>query len=148
MTTEEHAHKIQNDGYFEVGGKKIRIPSKYYQSKIAEISNKMEFDESKLTDNQEGMQYALMINSKYAWEMTQIVGCILYGRNKLYNMFTRPLSYLYRRFKTKQLFHELSNEYIALVFVNYIHAIGIGNFLTAMRYIQLMTAQKESQVAK
>src|SRR5690606_11092630 len=114
----------------------VRIPTKYYLYKIGLIASKMEFNAEKLTDNDEGMKYAILLNSKYAKEMTEIIGCILYGRNIFYNNYTRQLSYLYRKFKTRQLFHELTNQDIAKTFVDYVHVIGIGNFTTIMTYLE------------
>ena len=143
MKTDQHASKVITDDYFLIGGKKVKIPTKYYQHKIGEIASKMEFEAEKLTDNEEGMQYAIMLNSKYAKEMTEIIGCILYGRNFLYNSLTRPLSYLYRKYKTRQLFHELSNAEIAKVFVDYVHAIGIGNFTSIMTFLGMLAIAKK-----
>lgn len=144
MTADQHASKVILDDTFLVNGNKVRIPTKYYQYKIGLIASKMEFNAEKLTDNDEGMKYAILLNSKYAKEMTEIIGCILYGRNFLYNPFTRQLSYLYRRYKTRQLFHELTNQDIAKIFVDYVHIIGIGNFTTIMTYLEmLMPAKKD-----
>lgn len=142
MKTDQHASKVIRDDYFLVGGRRIKIPTKYYQHKIGEIASKMEFEAEKLTDNEAGMQYAIMLNSKYAWEMTQIVGCILYGRNFLYNPITRPLSYIYRKIRTKILFHELSNQDIAKIFVDYVHVVGIGNFTSIMTFLGMLTIAK------
>lgn len=142
MTTDQKSSKIVLDEYFNIGGRKVKIPTKYYQHKIGKIAAKMEFEAEKLTDNEAGMQYAIMLNTKYAWEMTQIIGCILYGRNFLYNPITRPLSYIYRKWKTRQLFHELSNADIAKIFVDYVHVIGIGNFTSIMTFIEMLTTAK------
>ena len=142
MTIDQKSSKIILDDYFLVGGRKVKIPTKYYQHKIGKIAAKMEFEAEKLTDNEAGMQYAIMLNTKYAWEMTQIIGCILYGRNFLYNPITRPLSYLYCKWKTRQLFHELNNADIAKIFVDYVHVIGIGNFTSIMTFIEMLTTAK------
>ena len=142
MKTDQHASKVITDDVFLINGRTVRIPTKYYQHKIGEIASKMEFEAEKLTDNEAGMQYAIMLNSKYAWEMTQIIGCILYGRNMFYNRFTRPLSYWYRNYKTKQLFHELSNQDIAKIFVDYVHVIGIGNFTSIMTFLEMLATAK------
>lgn len=143
MKTDQHASKVITDSKFLVNGRFIKIPTKYYQHKIGEIASKMEFEAEKLTDNEAGMQYAIMLNSKYAKEMTEIIGCILYGRNFLYNQFTRPLSYLYRKYKTRQLFHELSNADIAKIFVDYVHVIGIGNFTSIMTFLGMLAIAKK-----
>lgn len=143
MTTDQHASKVMTDDFFIIGGKKVKIPTKYYQHKIGEIASRMSFKAEKLTDDEAGMQYAIMLNSKYAWEMTQIIGCILYGRNIFYNKYTRPLSYLYRKYKTKQLFHELDNTQIAKIFVDYVHVIGIGNFTSIMTFLEMLAVAKK-----
>lgn len=143
MTTDQKSSKIVLDEYFNIGGMEVKIPTKYYQHKIGKIAAKMEFEAEKLTDNEAGMQYAIMLNTKYAWEMTQVIGCILYGRNFLYNPITRPLSYIYRKWKTRQLFHELSNADIAKIFVDYVHVIGIGNFTSIMTFIEMLTTAKK-----
>lgn len=142
MKTDQHASKVITDSKFLVNGKFIKIPTKYYQHKIGEIASKMEFEAEKLTDNEAGMQYAIMLNSKYAKEMTEIIGCILYGRNIFYNKYTRPLSYLYRKIKTRQLFHTLTNQDIAKIFVDYVHAVGIGNFTSIMTFLGMLTIAK------
>lgn len=144
MTTDQHASKVILDESFLIGGKKVKIPTKYYQYKIGLIASTMKFEAEKLTDNEAGMQYAIMLNSTYAKEMTEIIGCILYGRNIFYNPYTRLISYAYRKWKTRQLFHELSNADIAKIFVDYVHAIGIGNFTSIMTYLEmLMPAKKD-----
>lgn len=143
MTADIQASKILTDSFFDVGGRKIKVPTKYYQFKIGEIASKMEFEADNLTNDAEGTKYALFMNSKYAWEMTQIIGCILYGRNFLYNPITRPLSYLYRKYKTKQLFHKLSNEDIARIFVDYVHVIGVANFTSIMTFLEAMKIAKK-----
>lgn len=143
MTIDKQASKLITDSRFLINGKLVKVPTKYYQYKIGEIASKMEFEAEKLTDNEAGMQYAIMLNSKYAYEMTEIIGCILYGRNFLYNSYTRPLSYLYRKYKTRQLFHSLTNEDIAKVFVDYVHAIGVGNFTNIMTFLEMLTVAKK-----
>lgn len=143
MKVDQHASKIILDEYFLIGKRRVKIPTKYYQHKIGKIASKMEFEAEKLTDNEAGMQYAIMLNSKYAKEMTEIIGCILYGRNIFYNKYTRPLSYLYRKWKTRQLFHELSNADIAKIFIDYVHAIGIGNFTSIMTFLEMLTTAKK-----
>lgn len=143
MKIDQHASKVVTDSKFLVNGRFIKIPTKYYQHKIGEIASRMEFEAEKLTDNEAGMQYAIMLNSKYAKEMTEIIGCILYGRNFLYNSYTRPLSYLYRKHKTRQLFHELTNEDIAKIFVDYVHVVGIGNFTSIMTFLGMLTIAKK-----
>lgn len=142
MKTDQHASKVILDDTFLVNGKQVKIPTKYYQYKIGLIASKMEFNAEKLTDNDEGMKYAILLNSKYAKEMTEIIGCILYGRNMFYNRFTRTLSYWYRNYKTKQLFHELSNQDIAKIFVDYVHVIGIGNFTSIMTFLEMLATAK------
>lgn len=142
MSIDQHASKVIIDDKFLVNGRYVKIPTKYYQYKIGLIASKMEFEAEKLTDNEEGMKYAILLNSKYAKEMTEIIGCILYGRNFLYNKYTRPLSYLYTKWKTRQLFHELSNQDIAKIFVDYVHVIGIGNFTSIMTFLEMLTIAK------
>lgn len=143
MTADTQASKAIRDSKFLINGKFIKIPTKYYQHKIGEIASKMEFQADKLTQDEAGTHYAIMLNSKYAKEMTEIIGCILYGRNFLYNKYTRPLSYLYRKYKTRQLFHELTNEDIAKTFVDYVHVVGIGNFTSIMTFLGMLTIAKK-----
>lgn len=143
MEANKQASKVLVDDTFLINGKSVRIPTKYYQAKIGEIAESMEFDSNKLTQDSEGTKYGIMINSKYSKEMTEIVGCILYGRNFLYNKYTRQLSYWYRKYKTKQLYHTLTNEQILTIFTQYITHIQLGNFTTTMTFLEHLTVAKK-----
>lgn len=140
MSVKEQASTILTDGYILVSDRKVRIPSPYNIELIGKYAGRIEIDYNKLTEDSEGVKYALALMTKYTKELVNITGVILYGRSFLYNnIFTRPLSYAYRRYKTRQLMHKLTQEEILNIFIDYVRNIGIENFTNTTRFIAMMT---------
>lgn len=144
MTVEERAAKIISDSYFniEINGKvkKFKIPTKYVDFKISEITSRIDFDINKLSDETTSTGYALMLNSTYAKEMVNIIALILYGRKYIYRV--PLLGSLYMKLKTRKLMHILSNQSILDILLTYIKVIDLMPFIQAMRYIEQMGATK------
>lgn len=133
-------NKVIRDGYFDYKGKSFRIPSTYLIMKIRAIADKIDLDEAKISNDEEGIKYALMLNGKYGNDIIKAVGIILYGRNFLYNnSLTRPLSHIYRRYKTRQLLHSMTNNEISEVFYLFVTNINLAGFLSGIKYTSAMT---------
>lgn len=151
MNVKQKASTILTDDYILVGGRKVKIPSPYGIELIGKYAGRIEIDYNKLTEDGEGVKYALALMTKYTRELVNITGVILYGRTFLArNIFTRPFSNVYRRFKTRQLMHDLTQEQILNIFIDYVRNIGIENFTNTTRFIAMMTttASKDELVEK